>query len=353
METKRFRTTRPDPSSRKNAPSRDSGLVKKAIGDYIKEYVLTEGESAMRRQKTSKAFVFIIICFGLFCLQTSSSEEKSYSSLRYLLPKVESFNFSETPQDYFPETLYEYINGAAEIYLGYNFNQLIVGQYQMNKSDASLSVEIYDMGNDFNSFGIYSAERFADAEFISVGNQGYLEEGTLNFIVGKYYVKLLCFDCGKNPEPVLRLFSEEILKNIEDKGQLPPLLSVLKQEGIIPNSEKFILRNFLGYEFLENGYVASFKLGDLEFDCFLIEGKTAEDARQMLKKYLEKRKQGNPEKISLGYHLKDRYYGHIFLAHVKNYLCGVMKIKDGSEKLGEQYLEALLNSLKTHQRPQN
>jgi len=304
----------------------------------------------MRLQNTPKTFLFIVICFGLFCLPASGSKDKKNSSLRYLLPEVEAFNFSEAPQDYFPETLYEYINGAAEIYLGYDFDQLIVGQYQMDESEAALSVEIYDMGNDINSFGIYSAERFTNSEFIPVGNQGYLEEGTMNFIAGKYYIKLLCFDCDDNPEPLLRSFSEEILKNINDKGQLPPLLSILKQEGIIPNSEKFILRNFLGYEFLESGYLASYKVGDMEFDCFVIDGKDEKHARFMLDRYLNTRKQQSPEKIPLGYHLKDRYYGHIYLALIGNYLCGVMKIKDGSEKLGEQYLEALEDSLKSHQR---
>ncbi len=303
----------------------------------------------MKFSAVSKVFVFSVFC--LLFTQTGVSSDSSESSLRSLLPEVESFAFSESPQDYFPETLYEYIDGAAEIYLGYDFKQLIVGQYQMVDSKASLSVEIYDMGNDTHSFGIYSAERFPDTEFITVGNQGYLEEGTLNFIVGKYYVKLLCFDCGERSDQVLRKFSEEIVTNIEDKGQLPSLLNVFKQEGLIANSEKFILRNFLGYEFLGNGYLASYKLGDLEFDGFIVDGKSEEDAGLMLEKYLKTRKQGSYEKTPLGYHLRDRYYGHIYLAQVRNYLCAVMKIKDGSEFVGKKFLKALVQALEDHQEP--
>ena len=58
---------------------------------------------------------------------------------------------SAAPQSYLPETLFEYINGAAEIYLAYDFKELAVGNYESGKDEASLSIEIYDMGNKINS----------------------------------------------------------------------------------------------------------------------------------------------------------------------------------------------------------
>ena len=209
-------------------------------------------------------------------------ENKSTPSLQSLLPEIKYWSYSESPRDYFPETLYEYINGAAEIYLGYDFKQLIVGQYEKTHNQASLSVEIYDMGNEKNAFGIYSAERFPDAQFLLMGNQGYLEEGSMNFLVGRYYIKLLCFDCGEKYEILLKKFSEAILNRIQDRGQLPFLLNVFPKEGLIPNTEKFILNNFMGYSFFHNGYLANYRLGDIEFECFLIEGKDGEEAQNML-----------------------------------------------------------------------
>ena len=202
------------------------------------------------------------------------------------------------------------------------------------------------MGNEENSFGIYSAERFPDNRFMPLGNQGYLEEGTLNFIVGKFYIKLLCFDCEDESQSSLKLFSQEILKKIKEKGRLPSLLQLFPKEGLIPNSEKFILHNFLGYKFLHNGYLANYKKGELDFECFLIEGKSGEEAQDMLARYLEVKKKDIIKKISFGYHLKDRYYHHIYLSKVKNYLCGVIKIKDGFEEVGQKYLKALIMSLK-------
>lgn len=313
---------------------------------------LTHGVGKMKKLRARTSVKILLVFSLLLFLPAERGDligEESAASLRSLLPEVESWNFAETPQHYFPETLYEYIDGAAEIYIGYDFKQLIVGQYKKDDSEASLSVEIYDMGHEKNSFGIYSAERFPDSRFISIGNQGYLEEGTLNFIVGSYYVKLLFFDGREESESLLRQFSLEIVKEVKEKGQLPSLLEVFPQHGLIPYSEKYILHNFMGYHFFHDGYLADFKQGDLEFECFLIEGKEAAEAQSMLEQFLAVKGKENVEKIPSGYHLKDRYYGYIYLSRVKNCLCGVMKITDGFEETGEEYLRNLIQSLKRHQ----
>jgi len=101
----------------------------------------------------------------------------------------------------------------------------------------------------------------------------------------------------------------------------------------------------LGYAFLHDGYLANYKAGDLEFDCFLIEGESQEEAQDMLDQYLAK-KEKIIEERSFGYHLKDRYYHNIYLARIKKNLCGVIKIKDGFEEVGEKYLKSLVNALK-------
>ena len=305
----------------------------------------------MKNRIVNKYFKILLILFLLVSVLNGKAillgiEEGT--SLIGLLPKVVDWNYSEEPQNFIPGNLYEYINGAAEIYLAYDFKELIVGQYEKDKDveEASLSIEIYDMGNEKNSFGIYSAERFSESQFISIGNQGYLEEGTLNFVVGRYYIKLLCFDCGEKSDEVLKSFSNKIVKRVKDRGQFPPALSHFPQEGLVQNTEKYILRNFMGYSFLHDGYVASYKLKDQEFDCFIIEGKNEEDAQKMLKQYLEKKSNVDIRKTSTGYLIKDRYYHNIFLVRNDNYICGVMKIKDDFQELGVRYLRMLLESLK-------
>lgn len=313
---------------------------------YSEEKKIMDGEHRMKMPyNLFKILLIFTLIFPGLILAEVSSEKQGDSSLLSLLPEVDSWKQTEKPQNYLPGNLFEYINGAAEIYLAYDFQELIVSQYKIAKGEATIAVEIYDMIEGKNSFGIYSAERFPESQFISLGIQGYLEEGVLNFLVGRYYVKLLCFDCEEQSDDVLKLFSQEIVKRVEDKGDFPRLLKAFPDEGRSPNTEKFILRNFMGYGFLHDGYMVNYKLEGLEFDCFLIEGKSEADAQNMLEKYLAAKSKEGIEETSFGYRLKDRYYQNIFLAKAKNYICGVLKIKDGAEKVGERYLKALVNSL--------
>lgn len=267
-------------------------------------------------------------------------------SLKTILPDIEGLVSVEEPQTYFPENLYEYINGAAEIYLSYGFRELIVAEYKTRETSDTVSVEIYDMGDHKNSFGIYSAERYPDNTFVSIGTQGYLEEGTLNFLVGRYYVKLLCYDCEDRAGETLKAFSMELVKRAQDKAGFPALLKGFPTEGRIPNSEKYILKNFMGYRFLHDGYLVNYEVDGLSFDCFLIEGENPEEAQHMLQQFLEAKGLSSVQEVSSRYQIKDRYYHHIYLALVDNYICGVMKIKAGSEKIGEMYLENLVDQVR-------
>ena len=266
--------------------------------------------------------------------------------LKNLLPDMDAWAQTEDPQTFFPETLFEYINGAAEIYLSYDFHQLIVAQYQKGEAEDTLAVEIYDMGGNRNSFGIYSAERYPENAFVDIGVEGYLEEGSLNFMVGRYYVKLLCFDCGEASNKVLRSFAAEITKRAGDKGAFPDVLQIFPEDGRLPHTEKYIMQNFMGYSFLHDGYLVNYQHSELEFDAFLIEGKSKDEASEMLERYLEAKGKENVEKFQGGYHIKDRYYHNIFIAPVDNILCGVMKIKEGSEDLGKKYLSQMVANLK-------
>ena len=202
------------------------------------------------------------------------------------------------------------------------------------------------MSKATNAFGIYSAERFPDNQFISVGAQGYSEEGVLNFLSDRYYIKLLCFDCGDRSEEALLDFSKDIAGRIEGTPGFPALVKIFPEEGLKKNTEKFIFRNFMGYGFLHDGYSANYKVDEEEFDCFFIEGKDKDEADSMLKRYLDAKKSGKISKTRMGFHIKDKYYHNIYIVRVDRYLCGVMKIKDGSEKTGKDYLKRLVESLK-------
>ncbi len=286
------------------------------------------------------ALILIISVVGV------GAEKYNFHSNQALLPELSNWSMTEDPSTYFPETLFEFINGAAEIYLAYDFKELTVTQYGQKGSTASMAVEIYEMSNETNAFGIYGAERFPDNNFVPIGIQGYVDEGMLNYLIGKYYVKLLCFEGSNRSGEYLDLFAKAIAERTQGQTTFPTLLSHFPKEGQVANSEKFILKNVMGYSFLHDGYSSNYKVGDFEFDCFIIQGHDEEDAQMMLDRYLDAKKSSPIQKKASMVSIHDRYYDLIFISRVGSHICGVMRVEEGKEDIGQEYLEALVDSFK-------
>jgi len=309
-------------------------------------------------RKAFRAGAILPVVLGLIipALGRMGAQETSTfaSALVTLLPKPGEWQPAEQPEQYLPENLFEYIDGAAEAFISYNFQELLVAQYKNESFPAgSLTVEVYDMGSGLQAFGMYGAERTPDSTFIPIGVQGYYEEGSLNFLAGRYYIKLMCYDCGPDAEKTLKSLAADIAGRVPDKTGLPLLLAAFPRTGLVANSEKYILRNFQGLSFLQNGFQADYKLDGREFQCFIVDNADEAKAEALAGQYLANyKKSGSDIKpLKAGSAFKDKYLLNVFTARVGRYLCGVTRIPDGQEETGRAYLALLVRSLKTVSRP--
>jgi hypothetical protein len=282
-----------------------------------------------------------------FCLCSHTAPEKPVD-LAALLPSLEGWSLSEAVQNYLPDTLFEYIDGAAESYLAYNFQGLVVGQYKKTGAPSrELTVEIYDLGSPRNAFGIYSTERYPESQFFQLGVQGYKEEGALNFFAGDYYVKLMAYGHGSAEEPVLFQAARSIAAKIPGPADFPPLLAAFPRQNRVANSERFILKNFLGMGFLEAGYTARYRLEAAEFEGFIIEAGSADRTKAMRRQLLEKsglaatdESAGQPRVA-----WKDKYLGNVFIDERGSYLFGLIKVPDGQEGTAKSFMDDLARAL--------
>lgn len=289
----------------------------------------------------------LALLFAAAMASPAGEQARRAAELTSLLPQVQGWKLTEAPRTYLPSTLFEYIDGAAESYLSYGFQGLAVGDYRSQKTPATVTAEIYDMGGNLNAFGIYSAERYPGSRYLDIGAQGYFEEGTLNFFCGPAYIKLMCFDAGNDAEAALAELARDIEKRVGDKGGLPPLLALFPRDGLVANSEKFVRQNVLGYGFLHDGYLADYRVSGQEFEVFLIAGGDAAEALKMQEKYIAAQaKNGTAaEKAGLVYHVRDRYAQNVLLAAKGRYFAGVTKLKDDGREVGMKCLNDLLAGL--------
>lgn len=198
-----------------------------------------------------------------------------------LLPDVAGWKKAGPADIYKPANLYEYIDGAAELYLNFGFEELAVQNYE-NAKKQEITVEVYRHRDATHAFGIYSQEKPPRGPFQVVGAQGYGDALSFNFTGGPYYVKLSFLSKSPDSAAALKAVAAAVAARIPPTAALPDLLKAFPKAGRVPESEKFTAVNFLGQSFLHSAFTADYSIGGQARQMFLLEGKDAADARAMV-----------------------------------------------------------------------
>ena len=275
-----------------------------------------------KRCLVSRLLLVYLILGGIGTLWASNSDWKAFA-----FPEVTGWRQSGEIQTFTPKTLFEYINGAADLYLAYDFQELKVAEYS-NERKASVILEVYRHKTPIHAFGIYSQERLSDANFLDIGVQAYIENNVLNFLNGSYYVKINSYNTGAEDQEILIAFARKVSETLGERGTLPSILSSFPVEGKKKNSEKFINKNFLGYSFLHSAFTGDYELSGTKFKLFVIEPAEKTECKNMIQKYVEQT--GKTEKnVTEGrYLIPDPHHGEIELHWQGAYLWGILNLNN-------------------------
>jgi hypothetical protein len=204
--------------------------------------------------------------------------------LAALFPDLDGWTKDGAPEAFLPENLYEHIDGAAENFLAYGFQQLAVQNYA-DRQKRALSAEIYFHGTAENAFGIYGSEKPLAGDYLRIGGQGYYEEGVLNFISDAYYVKLNGFDLGVEGREILLGLAGRIAAAIHGTNLLPETLDAFPASGRVAHSERFIAGHFLGQDFLGSAFTADYELRGEKFKLFIMKTASTDQAGALLRRW--------------------------------------------------------------------
>jgi hypothetical protein len=289
-------------------------------------------ESKSKQLYRSLLLLFYSLGFVLF-LPVPELEGKTIN-----LPEISGWRLAGKPQIFSPETLYDYLDGAADLYHAYEFQELTVAEYK-GGGKAAVTVEVYRHQDLNQAFGIYSQERLPDAKYLDLGAQGYYEPNVLNFISGPYYVKITGLNTGEDDEKILLPLAKKVEEILGGTTSFPSILSSFPTEGKKKNTEKFISKNFLGYSFFHSGYTADYEVAGNKFKIFVIEGKDLEDCRGMLESYLLRTGREAKQAVE-GLHLvKDPYHGEVDIFWKGKLIWGILDLNDAD--LRYQYLRKM------------
>ena len=229
-------------------------------------------------------------------------EEAGRSELVKLLPDpaaVAGIEAMGEVLEYENDTLYDFLNGGAELYFDYGIVSVASAEY-LAGGEAAIEASVYDMKDRAGAFGIYSNIRYAGAEFVTVGNEGMLTASSLDFYKGRYYCRLVTFDMEPGSRVAMLALGMALAANITESGSLPGIIGLLPEDGRIAKSEKYFMKpialNNVHYVGGENvlrlgegteGAAAQYEKDGESFTLFVIRYASQADAAQAAESYME------------------------------------------------------------------
>lgn len=157
----------------------------------------------------------------------------SDESLERLLPagkETAGWGLAGKPQVFNPETLFDYIDGGAEIYLEYGFRRLAVQKYR-NEIKGSIVIEVFELESSPSAFGMYTFKSASTGRDVAFGQGGQLADYYLNFWKGNYLVTLTGSDGKPTTLEGLKDLGAAVAARIPARGDVPQAVSLLPGQG--------------------------------------------------------------------------------------------------------------------------
>ncbi len=272
----------------------------------------------------------IALILILFLLFSCESPEKGLDQL-FPGPGFEKgWSWEGMPKHYSPDTLYEYINGEAELYLTYGFKELAMLNYFYGDSeDSAFVVEIYEMGSAVNAFGLYSNYRRPGYQYSQIGTEAVVSNYSIRFLQGRYVVDLKAADDSDHIRQAMRMVAIKLSDRIDDPAEFPSILGFLPVEGQIEKTVSYQARDMLNQSFLPAGISAQYLISDEEITGFIVFFPTIEDAASGLRQIQMFYQDEGADFIKSdvpgdeGFGVQTKYHGFVIMTGHERYLVGV------------------------------
>ncbi|MGD0277971.1 MAG: DUF6599 family protein [Smithella sp.] len=243
-------------------------------------------------------------------------------------------------------TLFNHIDGEAELYLSYGFDVLASANYINKKNqDLAIDADVYRMASVLDAFGIYSNYRKTSDNWVAIGAEGFVSPSQLIFYQDRYFIKLQVSGETSLPKDTLLACARAISKNLPAGAGEPRELEILKIPALAPKSERYLAQSLLGYAFFRKGLIADAVAQDEKMQIFAIHEDTPADAHRVFDQYYAYLKaetgsiqltgKANQRMITA----VDPLYGGVVARQSGRYIIGAVRVKNNS--LARQFIEQM------------
>jgi hypothetical protein len=294
-------------------------------------------------------FLLFLLCSFFVTLQVDAADV----SLEKVLPTpacAPGWVMDEKVTLYNKDTLFDRINGEAELYFPYGFEMLASARYASKQNpQIAVDADVYKMGSLLDAFGMYANYRRKDDADIKIGAEGTVSSSQLFFYQGRYLVRLQVTGTTSLGQDIFLACAQAITQNLPAGINRPKELDALMIRAVVRKSERYIAQSLLGYDFFRRGLIADAVLKGEESQVFVVLEDSQDAARKALEQYQENVKtSGKDVRVSetqgrTSLKAVDSLYGNVLVTQVGRNLVGAIRFKNAA--LAEQLVDQIRKQL--------
>lgn len=161
----------------------------------------------------------------------SGSADAAPKDLALWIPsEIQGWTPKRADSFYMPDNLYDYIDGAAEVYLSFNFQRMVARRY--GKTGApDIIADLFDMGSSKDAYGVYH-HHVHEGSSAGIGQESEYMEGALYFWKGRYFASIMTMQETDESKRVVLELGKAVVSAIRAEGPRPDLVEHLPKTGL-------------------------------------------------------------------------------------------------------------------------
>ncbi len=174
-------------------------------------------------------------------------DDKDAQAVSSLIPRTIGPWLSEADEVYDRETIFDYIDGAGEVYRSYNM-RLVVARRFHKDGKPDIVVDLFDMGSSEDAFGVFTHD--LDGEAAGTGQGSTYKGGLLSFWKDRYFGSVYAEEETSETKGLVLELGRLIAAAVPREGPKPALLSALPSGGLEAGRVRFFRNHLiLNYHF--------------------------------------------------------------------------------------------------------
>ena len=287
----------------------------------------------------------VALAAGMLACGGGSDDAEPTSLSQYFPDRLADVGFDRVSEvrTFVSDSLWEYINGGAELYHSFGFVRVSTADYK--SADTELVLDLYQFESSDGAYGLYAALRPDEPDIVPLGVEGYFTGSSLEFVKGDIMVRLVGYDASEATGRAIHALATNLAGSLSGTVEPPETFQLFPRDNAIAGTDKIIGEAFLGQAFLNMVYTRDYQMADDTLTLFLSDDPSGEAFAQWMQQVGDG--WGSPEANNPGYDenyyllTPSSYYGDI-LAGLKNgKLVGVVNFSDQHQEFVADWLTSI------------